>query len=69
MERLLIKKRSVGMFFEENIPSWVRSNQQWWYTHQKARKAYNLLARQVKKGTLFTFLDSLLLEKTSVPIS
>lgn len=34
---------------EENIPSWVRSNQQWWYTHQTARKAYNLLARQVKK--------------------
>lgn len=53
---------------EENIPSWVRSNQQWWYTHQTARKAYNLLARQVKNGTLFTFLDPLLLEKTSVPI-
>ena len=53
---------------EENIPSWVRSNQQWWYTHQTARKAYNLLARQVKNGTLFTFLDPLLLEKTSIPI-
>jgi len=36
---------------EENIPSWVRSNQQWWYTHQTARKAYNLLAIQVKNGT------------------
>lgn len=53
---------------EENIPSWVRRNQQWWYTHQTARKAYNLFARQVKNGTLFTFLDPLLLEKTSVPI-
>ena len=28
-----------------------------WYTHQKARRAYNLLAKQTRKATLFTFLD------------
>ncbi|WP_296773758.1 hypothetical protein [Varibaculum sp.] len=36
---------------------WIRPNQQWWYTHQKARRAYNLLAKQTRKATLFTFLD------------
>ena len=41
----------------EQIPFWIRPNQQWWYTHQKARRAYNLLAKQTRKATLFTFLD------------
>ena len=41
----------------EDVPSWVKPNQQWWYTHQNARQAYKLLARQVQKNTLFTFLD------------
>ena len=41
----------------EQIPLWIRPNQQWWYTHQKARRAYNLLAKQTRKATLFTFLD------------
>lgn len=53
----------------ENIPSWVKPNQQWWYTHQNARQAYNLLARQLREGTLFTFLDPDLNKQTTQPLT
>lgn len=53
---------------EDNIPSWVRMNQQWWYTHQKARRAYRLLTRQLRDGTLFAFLDPVLREQVTAPI-
>lgn len=53
----------------ENIPKWVRANQKWWYTHQNARQAYNLLSIQVRQGTLFTFLDPTLNVRTTTPIT
>ena len=53
----------------EQIPFWIRPNQQWWYTHQKARRAYNLLAKQTRKATLFTFLDPTLNKQaTTAPL-
>lgn len=38
-------------------PGWVRSNQAWWYTHDRLRKAYRLLERLGQAGTLFTYLS------------
>lgn len=39
------------------FPDWVRPGQRWWYTHERLRKAYRLLAKLVERGHLFTFLD------------
>lgn len=40
-----------------HFPDWVRPGQQWWYTHERLRKAYRLLAKLVQRGHLFTYLD------------
>ena len=52
----------------DNVPTWVRPNQEWWYTHQNARKAYNLLATQTRKGTLFAFLNPSLQAQATSPL-
>lgn len=39
------------------FPDWARPGQRWWYTHERLRKAYRLLAKLVERGHLFTFLD------------
>jgi len=39
------------------FPEWVRPGQRWWYTHERLRKAYRLLAKLVERGHLFTYLD------------
>jgi hypothetical protein len=39
------------------IPSWTRPGQTWWYTHDRLRKAYRLLAKLARKNVLFTYLD------------
>ncbi|CAH0176834.1 hypothetical protein SRABI83_01328 [Arthrobacter sp. Bi83] len=36
----------------------MRSNQSWWYTHDRLRKAYRLLERLSQAGTLFTYLEA-----------
>lgn len=41
----------------------------WWWTHDRVRKAYNLLAGQARKGTLFQYLQPALLEQVQTPIS
>jgi hypothetical protein len=38
------------------VPTWVRPGQQWWYTHERLRKAYRLLAKLVERDELFTYL-------------
>ena len=38
-------------------PAWARDNSTWWWTHERLRKAYQLLARLVRQGVLFTYLD------------
>lgn len=38
-------------------PAWARENSTWWWTHERLRKAYQLLARLVRQGVLFTYLD------------
>lgn len=38
------------------VPAWVRPGQQWWYTHERLRKAYRLLAKLVERDQLFTYL-------------
>jgi hypothetical protein len=37
-------------------PPWAKSDQTWWYTHQRLRRAYRLLARLLRDGALFTHL-------------
>lgn len=38
-------------------PSWTRPGQQWWYTHDRLRRAYRLLAKLAQRGHLFAYLD------------
>lgn len=38
-------------------PAWVRPGQRWWYTHDRLRRAYRLLAKLAQRGHLFTYLD------------
>ena len=38
------------------VPSWTRPWQTW-YTHDRLRKAYRLLAKLARKDVLFTYLD------------
>ena len=52
----------------DNVPTWVRPSQEWWYTYQNARKAYNLLATQTRKGTLFAFLNPSLQAQATSPL-
>lgn len=54
---------------DEHVPSWVRPNQTWWYTHNKARRAYNLLATLSRNGTLFTYLDPQLQAQATIPLA
>ncbi|KAA1415003.1 IS1249 family transposase [Nocardioides humilatus] len=39
------------------FPDWIRPGQKWWYTHERLRKAYRLLAKLVERGHLFAYLD------------
>ena len=39
------------------VPSWTRPGQTWWYTHDRLRKTYRLLAKLARKNVLFTYLD------------
>lgn len=41
----------------DQIPSWARPEQRWWYTHARLRRAYRLLARLTRDDALFTYLD------------
>jgi len=38
-------------------PVGVSAGATWWWTHQRLRKAYQLLERLVRAGVLFTYLD------------
>ena len=38
-------------------PAWARPHATWWWTHDRLRKAYQLLARLTRQGVLFTYLD------------
>lgn len=41
----------------------------WWWTHDRVRKAYNLLTTQARKGTLFQYLQPDLLNQVQTPVS
>lgn len=51
----LTKERTYRRSAAE-VPSWVRSSQQWWYTHQRLRSDYQVLSRVIDREHLFTFL-------------
>jgi len=38
-------------------PAWARPHATWWFTHERLRKAYRLLARLTREGVLFTYLE------------
>lgn len=38
-------------------PAWLRPGQRWWYTHDRLRRAYRLLAKLAQSGHLFTYLE------------
>lgn len=39
------------------MPAWIRPGQRWWYTHERLRRAYRLLAKLAERDHLFTYLD------------
>lgn len=39
-----------------SAPEWVKAGARWWYTHDRLRRAYRLLARLVQREELFTYL-------------
>ena len=41
----------------EEIPKRIRDNQQWWYTHPRARRAYRRFERLYQQGHLFVWLN------------
>lgn len=45
-------------FKDDQLPSWVRDGQVWWYTHRRSRQADSLLRRCFQRGQLFTFLET-----------
>lgn len=40
----------------DGTPAWVRPGQRWWYTHDRLRRAYRLLAKLAERDHLFTYL-------------
>lgn len=44
-------------------PSWVKSNQRWWYTHIRLRRVQGLYRLLIRDQSLFTFLDNAYLNK------
>ncbi|NKG22893.1 IS1249 family transposase, partial [Paeniglutamicibacter terrestris] len=58
----LIKQRSYQQGPAGFRPAGVRSNQAWWYTHDRLRKAYRLMERLAKTGHLFTYLHPELID-------
>lgn len=45
----LTKERTYQKDTDE-IPSWVKLTQKWWYTHQRLRSAHQVFARVIKSG-------------------
>lgn len=41
----------------QDVPSYIKPEQRWWYTHIRLRRAYLLLEKLHRQGHLFTFLD------------
>lgn len=37
-------------------PTWARAHASWWWTHDRLRQAYQLLAKLVRQNVLFTYL-------------
>jgi hypothetical protein len=37
-------------------PEWVKPGARWWYTHDRLRRAYRLLAKLIQREELFTYL-------------
>ncbi|MFC5338519.1 IS1249 family transposase [Leucobacter denitrificans] len=52
----LTKERTYRKHADE-VPSWARPGQTWWYTHQRLRSGHQVLRRVIRAGHLFTFLD------------
>ena len=38
------------------VPEWIRPGRRWWYTHERLRRAYRLLAKLAERDHLFTYL-------------
>ncbi|MBL0888947.1 IS1249 family transposase [Myceligenerans indicum] len=53
----LIKQRTYATQPGAIRPQWARAGQRWWYTHDRIRRAYRLMARLARENTLFTYLD------------
>ncbi|HUH53130.1 MAG TPA: hypothetical protein VLZ31_03695 [Microbacteriaceae bacterium] len=52
----LTKQRTYRNDADE-IPTWAKSGQKWWYTHQLLRSGHQVFQRVIKAGHRFTFLD------------
>ncbi|MBE1877501.1 IS1249 family transposase [Myceligenerans pegani] len=53
----LIKQRTYATQPGAIRPQWARAGQRWWYTHDRIRRAYRLMARLARQDALFTYLE------------
>jgi hypothetical protein len=53
----LTLERTYRTMSSQEVPSYVKPSQTWWYTHIRLRRAYRLLEKLHQQGHLFTFLD------------
>lgn len=61
--------RHQDMLNEKTWATDPLATKRWWWTHQRLRKAYNLLNTQLRKQTLFQYLQPELLAQVSGVIS
>ena len=57
LSRDLINEKTYATAEGAQRPTWAKADCSWWWTHDRLRKAWNLLQGLVKKQQLFTFLN------------
>jgi len=52
----LINQKTFATAEGAQRPIWAKANAQWWWTHDRLRKSWNLLSKLSKQEVLFTYL-------------
>lgn len=62
----LLDEKTYAKDWGGPLPSGIKATRKWWYTHERLRSAYNSMAKPLKRGHLFTYLED---ELTGLGIS
>lgn len=60
----LTRERTYLAKHPEQAPAGLRPGQRWWYTHERLRRAYRLLAKLAQRRQLFTYLETAIAGET-----